>query len=64
MTTAEFAAWMHTNGLTDITAAPLLGAKQRKEVWRWRTGDRPVPPRVALIIELRASCPQGYESLP
>lgn len=51
MTAAEFADWMQQRGLTDTAAAPLLAASQ-PEVTRWRNGTRPVPRRVARIVEL------------
>lgn len=54
MTAAEFADWMQRRNLTDATAAPLLAAS-RPEVTRWRNGVRPVPRRVARIIELLPS---------
>jgi DNA-binding transcriptional regulator YdaS (Cro superfamily) len=51
MTATEFAAWMEARGLDDRAAAPLLAAS-RPEVTRWRNGTRPVPRRVARIVEL------------
>lgn len=51
MTTDEFSTWMQGRGLSDIRAGALLGAS-RVEVWRWRTGKRSVPNRVALLAAL------------
>lgn len=51
MTAVEFAGWMQGRNLTDTAAAPLLAAS-RPEVSKWRRGTRPVPRRVARIVEL------------
>jgi hypothetical protein len=51
MSTAAFASWMRRRGLIDEHAAPLLAAHP-SEVTRWRNGTRPVPRRVARIVEL------------
>lgn len=52
MTTADFRAWLNRRGLTHAQAAPLLAAHP-KEIARWASAKgRPVPRRVARIIEL------------
>lgn len=56
MTTAEFSAWLKARGLSDQAAAPLLAASP-PEVNRWRNGVRPIPRRVARIVELLSTQP-------
>lgn len=51
MNAAEFTAWIRRSGLSRKEAGALLLAKPN-EVGRWANGTRPVPPRVARIIEL------------
>lgn len=47
---------MQARGLSDQAAAPLLAASP-PEVNRWRNGVRPVPRRVARIVELLTTPP-------
>jgi hypothetical protein len=51
VTATEFSAWLEARGLSEQAAAPLLAAS-REEVWRWRSGKRHVPRRIARIVEL------------
>ncbi len=50
VTPEQLRLWMTENGYTAASLADELGVSERT-VWYWRSGQRPIPPFLALALE-------------